>query len=265
MRLIAILATIIVISAAVTNGETITVSAAISLKESLQEIATKYETSTHDHVVFNFDASGKLAAQIRQGALVDAFISADQQQMDQLDKARAITPASRRVVVNNTLVLIVPAEDKNSPRDFADLAKDHGKKIAIGEPKTVPAGRYAEQTLASLKLDKAVASRLVYGESVRQVLTYVEQDEVCGGIVYRTDARQAGEKVKVVATADEASHDRIEYPAAVITSSAHADAAKKFLDYLATDPAKKIFIDKGFTVPTPKSPATRPTPAADVK
>jgi len=240
-------------------GETITISAAISLKESLEEIGKAYEAQTHDHVIFNFDASGKLAAQIKQGAPVDAFISADNGQMDSLVKAKTIMPESRRVVVGNTLVLIAPAGEKYAPKGFSDLADDHGKKIAIGEPKTVPAGQYAMQTLKSLKLDQAVASRLVYGESVRQVLTYVERDEVYAGIVYGTDAKQAGDKVKVIATADESAHDKIEYPGAIITNSAHADSARKFLDFLSSDTAKKVFVDKGFSIP-PASPSTRPTP-----
>jgi molybdate transport system substrate-binding protein len=239
------------------RGETITVSAAISLKESLSEIGKAYETATHDQVIFNFDASGKLQMQIMQGAPVDAFVSADDEQMNKLEITRKIRNGSRRVVVNNTLVLIVPAEAKNPPADFADLATDRGRKISIGEPKTVPAGRYAMQTLKSMKLDQAVGPRLVYGESVRQVLTYVEQDEVNAGIVYGTDARLAKDKVKVVATADPATHDVIEYPAAVVAASSHQEAAAKFLDYLATAPARAVFVSRGFSIPIP---TTRPSP-----
>ena len=105
--------------------------------------------------------------------------------------------------------------------------------------------------------DEAVAPRLVYGESVRQVQSYVEQDEVYAGIVYSTDALLAGDKVKVVATTDDGTHDVIEYPAAVVAGSAHAPAAKKFLDYVSTDQAKSILILRGFTIP---SPSTRPSP-----
>jgi molybdate transport system substrate-binding protein len=235
------------------RGETITVSAAISLKESLTEIGNAYEKNTGDHVTFNFDASGKLAAQIKQGAPVDAFISADNEQMDRL--ADKVDKSTRRVIADNTLVLIVPVNGKDGPKDFADLAKDNGRKIAIGEPRTVPAGHYAMQALKSLKIDQAVTPRLVYGESVRTVLTYVEQNEVCAGIVYGTDAKLAGDKVKKIAAADPSMHDVIEYPAEVVTNSQHIDAAKKFLDYLSTDSAKTIFTNHGFTPPT-----TRPSP-----
>jgi molybdate transport system substrate-binding protein len=245
------------LSAPLAKAQDITVSAAISLKESLTQIGSAYEKSSGDHLQFNFDASGKLAAQIRQGAPVDAFVSADDQQMNKLDSAGKIAADTRRVVVNNSLVLIAPADEKDAPTSFTDLAVDHGKKIAIGEPKTVPAGRYAMQTLKSLALDQAVTARLVFGESVRQVLTYVERDEVYAGIVYATDAAQAGDKVKVIAVADPATHEVIEYPAAVVAGSPHAAAARKFLDYLTTDSAKVIFTAHGFTLP----PSTvRPTP-----
>jgi molybdate transport system substrate-binding protein len=113
------------------------------------------------------------------------------------------------------------------------------------------------QTLKSLKIDQAVTTRLVYGESVRTALTYVEQNEVSAGIVYGTDARLAGDKVKVIAIADASTHDVIEYPGAVVTASPHTTAAKKFLDYLGTEPAKSIFTAHGFTT---DSPTTRPSP-----
>lgn len=242
------------------SGETITVSAAISLKESLGDIRKSYEASCGDCVIFNFDASGKLRAQIEEGAPVDLFISADDQQMDKLAKANRLDTATRRVVVDNTLVLIASPDEKAPPRDFADLAVDHGGKIAIGEPRTVPAGRYAMQTLQALKLDRAVKPRLVYGESVREVLTFVEQDAVYAGMVYGTDAREAGDKVKIIAIAEPATHDAVEYPGAVIAGSAHADSAKRFLEYLSTAPAKKLFIARGFSIPQAKPPTTQKTP-----
>lgn len=238
------------------HADTVSVSAAISLKESLAEIRKSYEKTSSDTVVFNFDASGKLAAQIQQGAPVDLFISADNMQMNKL--AEQIDAKSRRIIVDNTLVLITSAQETNPPGSFADLANDRGKKIAVGEPKTVPAGQYAMQTLRSLKLDQAVAPRLVYGESVRQVLTFVEKDQVCAGIVYGTDAQQAGDKVKVIAKADASTHDPIEYPAAVIQGSAHADAARRFLDYLTSEPAKRLFTSKGFTFPDSKIAGQKP-------
>jgi molybdate transport system substrate-binding protein len=242
------------------RAETITVSAAISLKESLGDIRKSYESSCGDRVIFNFDASGKLRAQIEQGAPVDLFISADDQQMEKLAKTNRIDAGTRRIVVDNTLVLIACPNEKEPPRDFADLAVDHGRKIAIGEPRTVPAGRYAMQALQALKLDRAVRARLVYGESVREVLTFVEQDAVYAGIVYGTDAKEAGDKVKIIATAEAATHDAVEYPGAVVAGCAHATAARRFLDYLSTAQAKKLFIARGFSIPQADPPTTQKTP-----
>ena len=237
------------------RGETITVSAAISLKKSLEQIAGEYASATGDHIVFNFDASGKLAAQIKQGAPVDLFISADNEQMNSLVTAKIVGSSARRIVVQNALVLIVPADAKNPPSSFADLANHRNEKIAIGEPKSVPAGRYAMQTLTALSLDRAVAPMLVYGDSVRAVLTYVQRGEVCAGIVYATDAKQAGDKVRVVENAPALTHDPIEYPGAVIAISAHAASANQFLAYLSTEPATRVFRQHGFSIP---SAATRP-------
>jgi molybdate transport system substrate-binding protein len=233
------------------RAETLTVSAAISLKESLEQVGHDYQARTGDEVRFNFDASGKLEQQIKQGAPVDGFVSAGDQEVDDLTKTGQADPASRRVVVTNALVLIVPAAATAGPTSFADLATTTGK-VAAGDPRSVPAGHYARQTLDRLKLTDAVAHRLVLGQNVRQVLTYVERGEVSAGLVYATDAKQAGDKVRVVATADPATHDPIEYPAVVIAHSAHAAAARKFLDYLATPPARAVLTAHGFGVPTTK-------------
>ena len=238
-------------------GETVTVSAAVSLKESLTAVAKQYEAATGDHVSFDFDASGKLAEQIKQGAPVDAFISAGDVQVDALVKAGRVDAATRRTVVGNEMVLVVPADaPADAPKSFADLATGTGK-VAVGDPKSVPAGQYAAQVFAALKLTDAVEPRLVYGTNVRQVLTYVERGEVAAGVVYATDAKAAGAKVKVVATADPATHDKVEYPAVTIKDAAHAAAAAKFVEYLSTPAARKAFTDAGFTVPADK-PATRP-------
>jgi len=246
LRLIAFVA--VALAAVAARAETLTVSAAISLKESLEQVGRDYHAKTGDDVRFNFDASGRLEQQIKQGAPVDAFVSAADKEVDDLTKSGQADAATRRVVVGNDLVLIVPAGAGGGPRSFADLATDTGK-LAAGDPKSVPAGHYAQQTLAALKLTDAVAPRLVYGQNVRQVLTYVERGEVSAGLVYGTDAKQAGAAVRVVAVADSATHDPIEYPAVVITGSPHAAAASRFLDYLCTPAARAVLVAHGFTVP----------------
>jgi molybdate transport system substrate-binding protein len=242
----------------VVGAESITVSAAVSLKEAATEIGKTYEAQTGDHVDFNFAASGPLAAQIQQGAPVDAFISAANKQVDELTKAGLTDPKTRQVVVRNELVLIVASAAENSPKNFSDLANQTVTKIAVGQPQSVPAGQYATQTLAALKLTDVTAKKLVYGASVRQVLDYVQRNEVDAGIVYATDAKQAGSAVKVVATADANTHEPIEYPAVVIKGSAHAAAAEKFLQFLTTPSAQNVFLAKGFLLPA--GPSTQPAP-----
>ncbi len=254
---VAILALISICTAV--HADTITVSAAISLKESLTDIRKLYETSG-DTLVFNFDASGKLAAQIQQGAPVDLFISADDQQMDKLQKDKQIDTATRRVLVTNTLVLIAAADEKQAPADFTGLATTGDRKIAIGEPKTVPAGRYAMQTLQKLQLDQNLKPRLVYGQSVREVLTLVQRDEVVAGLVYGTDAKAAGDTVKVIAIADATLHDPIEYPAAVVSATNHDAAAKRFLEFLSGTSAHEVFARRGFSFPDPTRATTRKSP-----
>jgi molybdate transport system substrate-binding protein len=244
-------------AAPLARAEAITVSAAISLKEAVTEIAEKYEQKSGDHVDFNFGASGTLESQIAQDAPVDAFISAADKQVNDLIKSGKADPASRHVIVTNAIVLIVPVDAANPPADFAGLTTASVKKIAVGEPKSVPAGQYAMQTLKVLKLADALAGKLVFGANVRQVLDYVEHGEVDAGIVYATDAKQAGDRVKVVATADASTHESIEYPAVVITGAKHATAAARFIDFLATDQAKAIFVAHGFTLPAVAS-STRP-------
>ena len=234
-------------------AQDLTVSAAVSLKEALSDIARAYERETNHKVRLNFGATGQLLAQIREGAPVDIFISAADAQMDQAEAQKLTLPDTRRVIAANSLVLIVPADARHPPDGFADLSRADLKRLAVGEPKTVPAGMYATQVLKRLNLESALKDKLIAGASVRQVLDYVERGEVDAGIVYTTDVRQSGDKIRVVATADPAWHDPIRYPAAVVTSSKMKNEAKAFLDYIATELAQKTFRDRGFA-----PPATQP-------
>jgi molybdate transport system substrate-binding protein len=230
-------------------GETITIAAAISLKESVTEIGKAYETQAGDHVELTFGSSGQLAAQIQSGAPIDAFISAAAKQIDDLDKSAAIDHATRRIVTTNALVLIVPANATDAPGSFEKLADPGVARVVIGEPTTVPAGQYAQQVLRSLGLIDKLGDRLLYGANCRQVLDYVIRGEVSAGIVYKTDAIEAGDKVKLVATAHPKWHEPIVYPAAIVRASTRRDAARRFLDYLTSDKAKAIFRSHGFASP----------------
>jgi len=233
------------------RAQEIKVAAAISMRESLTQAAQEFEKESKTKVRFTFGGSGELAAQIEQGAPIDLFISAAQDQIDQLAQAKAVDASSRVIVARNRLVLIVPASAKNPPQTFEDL-QDGAKvsTIAIGNPKTVPAGKYASEVLSHLKsMNK---QRLIYATNVRQVLDYVERGEVSAGIVYQTDAKFAGSKVKIAAIVDEKLHEPIIYPAVVISKSANASAAGEFLRFLQSEPGQKILTSDGFL------PATQP-------
>jgi molybdate transport system substrate-binding protein len=229
-------------------AEAIRVGVAISLKEAATEIGAAYESASGDTVEFVFGSSGQVAGQIKNGAEIDAFLSAATRQVDDLANEGLVDGAARTAVASNALALIVPAGAKDAPASFAALADANGK-VAVGEPKTVPAGQYAGQVLKSLKLADRLAGRLVFGTNVRQVLAYVERGEVAAGIVYATDAREAGAKVRVVATADPATHEPIVYPAVVVTASKRRAAAERFLAHLQSREARKVLRARGFIVP----------------
>lgn len=231
---------------AVAGAETIRVGVAISLKEAMVEIARDYEADSGDAVELTFGSSGQIAAQIRSGADIDVFISAANKQVDDLVGDKLVDAVTRTVVATNTLVLVVPPDVRDAPARFEDLAGAAVKKVAVGEPKTVPAGQYARQVLDALRLTDALRGKLVYGTNVRQVLLYVERAEVSAGIVYATDARQSGDKVKIVATADETLHEPIVYPGVTVSASRKPEAGKRFLEYLTGGKAQATLKSKGF-------------------
>jgi molybdate transport system substrate-binding protein len=247
-------------SACLARTETIYVAAAISLRESLMEIAKAHEAESPDRISLTFGSSGQIMAQVKAGAPIDIFISAASKQLDELSSAGLVDDATRRVVAQNQLVLVVPADAKGGPTSVADLASDAVKKLAIGEPKTVPAGQYAEQVLTSLKIADKLRGRLVYGSNVRQVLDYVERGEVSAAFVYLTDAKEAGDKVRVIAAIDASLHEPIDYPAAVVKASTKPASARAFLDFLDTEQARSIFAKRGFvTGEGPPQPREAPS------
>ncbi|MGD0403556.1 MAG: molybdate ABC transporter substrate-binding protein [Candidatus Acidiferrales bacterium] len=226
----------------------VTVSAAISLKDALDQLGREYE---RDHpgakIAFNYAGSGTLQHQIEQGAPVDIFFSAAQKQMDALQSAGLIVADTRHDIVANDLVLIAPSSSDDI-HTFQDLAKSSVKTIALGEPETVPAGMYAQQTLEKLGLWDAVKKKAVYGKDVRQVLTYVATGNADAGLVYRTDA-QTSPKIRTIFTAPPSSHDPIVYPAAVLKNSKDQAAAGAFLKFLESPHALEIFKTYGFNDP----------------
>jgi molybdate transport system substrate-binding protein len=231
-----------------TPAETeLTVSAAVSLKDALTEIGNLYKGQTGTDVTFNFGSSGALQKQIETGAPADIFASAGAKQMDELSSKGMIDSATRRDLAGNSLVVIVPADSKIDLKGVNDLSRQEVKKIAVGNPKTVPAGQYSEQFFQNAKLSEAVGSKLVLAEDVRQVLDYVSRGEVDAGVVYATDAKSAGGKVRVIATVSDDLHDPIVYPIAVIKDSKNRKAAEDFVSLVLSADGQAILQKFGFT------------------
>lgn len=223
------------------------VSAAVSLKDALVEIREKYQTQNPNiKIVYNLGASGTLQKQIEQGAPTDIFISAAPKQMDELAAKNLVNNATRKNLVENKLVIIVPLSSKLELAKFVDLTKASVQKISIGEPTTVPAGQYAQEVLKKIGVWDEVKDKTVLAKDVRTVLTYVETGNVEAGIVYKTDA-VASDKVKLVAIAPVGMHQPIVYPVAVLTETKQPQAAQGFITYITGPESKAIFEKYGFT------------------
>lgn len=238
------------------------ISAAASLKDVLEEIKPLYQkTQPETNLTFNFGASGALLQQIEQGAPADVFISAASRQMDTLDQKGALVPGTRTNLANNRLAIVVP-KDSTLVTRITSLREPEVKRIAIGEPRSVPAGQYAEQVLQKLNLTNDVKPKLVYANNVRQVLAAVESGNADAGFVYLTDAK-ISDKVKVAVVASETYHSPIVYPMAVLKSSKNVDAARAFVQYLSSSEARGVLSKYGFILPKAatqtgtKQPATR--------
>lgn len=225
----------------------LTISVAASVQDAMKEVQAAYQTAApHIAITYNFGSSGSLAQQISQGAPTDVFLSASKQWMDDLEGQGQILEGSRQDLLLNSLVLIVP-KDKTEVTDFSDLGTDKVGKLAVGEPESVPAGKYARETLTAMTMFETLQSKLVFAKDVRQVLSYVETGNVDAGIVYATDAK-VSDQVQVVATAPADSHAPIVYPVGVVADSKHTEAAQGFVDFLSSDTAVGIFQSYGFAM-----------------
>jgi molybdate transport system substrate-binding protein len=231
--------------------QSVTTFAAASLKTALDDIAGEWQTETGKKARISYAASGPLAKQLDAGAPADIFISADVAWMDYAAERRLIKPETRRDLLGNALVLVAPADSKAQPIEInaqPDILGLLGKdgRLAMGQPRSVPAGAYAEQALISLGLWDKVKDHIAQTESVRATLIFVARGEAPLGIVYRSDAH-AEPKVKVLGTFPESSHAPIVYPIAMVAASANPDA-KAFYDYLVTPAATVIFRRESFDV-----------------
>lgn len=244
------------------HGKTmLTVFAAASMTETMNEIAKAYQQEHPDvEIVYNFDSSGTLKHQIQNGAACDVFISAAQKQMDQLDASKDeranperldfVLPGTRIDLLENKVVLATPEGNPKQIASFDDMAQkleDGSIRLVMGNS-DVPVGQYTQKILAYYGLDEqaiAEQGRITYGSNVKEVTTQVKEGSADCGVIYGTDAYSAGLK-----PVDEATKDmcgQVVYPAAVLKTSAHPEAAKEFLAYLQSEQAMAVFEGVGFS------------------
>jgi molybdate transport system substrate-binding protein len=223
------------------------VYAAASLSDTLKEIGDKYEKDHRQVVRFNFGASSLLARQIEQGGPADLFFSADEATMDSLQEKDLLLTGTRRSVLSNTLVFVLPTGSKQEFRAPADLTSADWKRIALAQPDSVPAGVYARQYLNSLRLWDAIKDRVVPTENVRAALAAVASADADIGVVYKTDAL-ISKDVKIAFEVPADQGPKISYPLAILKASKNTAEARALEDYLAGPEARTIFEKFGFAV-----------------
>ncbi len=244
LALIALLAALLPAAA---RAVEVQVFAAASLTDALREIAATYERSEGDRIVLNLGASSALARQIQEGAPADLFLSADEEKMNSLEKKKLLLPGTRRSVLSNTLVIVVPDDSSLKISDAKDLAAPGIRAIALAEPQSVPAGIYAKEYLRKLGIWSRVIDRVVPTENVRAALAAVESGNVDVGIVYKTDAAIA-KKIRIAHEVPRAEGPAISYPFAVLAEAEQPAAARKFLAYLESSAALAVFRKYGFLI-----------------
>lgn len=223
----------------------ITMSAAASLTDVLKQIAANYEKQSGDKIVFNFGASSLLAQQIEAGAPADIYFSADEAQMNRLEKDHLVNPATRKNILGNSLVVIVPNDSALQIKSASDLTNASVKQIAMADPKAVPAGVYAKEWLMKPQLWPAIEPKVIPTENVRAALAAVASGNVDAGVVYKTDAA-ISKKVKIAYEVPRSDGPDISYPVALVKDSQQPVAARRFLDYLSSKEAGQVFTEYGF-------------------
>ena len=228
-------------------GEELVIFGAMSLTDSLTEVSQRFGAARDVKVYCNFAGSSTLQRQIEKGAPADVFISASPTQINALQGDGLLYEGSRQDILSNRLVLVASINSSLSMADVGILAQDSIRRIAIGEPSSVPAGIYGREALTHLGVWAAVQPKLIPSADVRSTLAYVGSGEVNVGIVYQTDAA-ISRKVRIIYQFPNSSHSPIVYPAAVLRSTRHKALAQAFLDYLQTVEAAAIFEKYGFSV-----------------
>ena len=235
-------------AASAAGAAQITVGAAASLTNAFKEVAQQYEAENPDTTVrVTFAASDVVLQQILNGAPIDVFASADQKAMDKAVAEGAVDPASRKDFVRNEVVLIVPKDDSQTIKSIADLKADGVTRIAIGNPATVPVGRYTQAGLEQSGDWAGIEPKTLKAQSVRQALDYVARGEVDAGFVFGTDATLAADKVIRVQSL--ATPDAVLYPIALTVRDGRSSEAQAFLAYVLSDKGQEILDKYGFRKP----------------
>jgi molybdate transport system substrate-binding protein len=234
------------------SAQEVTLSVAISMKDAVEVLGRTF-ASRHPGVQlrYNFGSSGELQKQIEAGAPIDLFVSAAPRQMDELDQKGLIVQDSRRVFARNVLTVVKPADsrlDLSKPQDLLDARVG---RIVIGNPKTVPVGQYAEESLRALGLWDRLQPKLVLAENVRQALEYVARGEVDAGFVYTTDAAVRVDRVKEAFRPGEETYRPVVYPVAVVTGSRQPALGRAFIELLLSPEGRAVLVRLGFQPPPP--------------
>jgi molybdate transport system substrate-binding protein len=232
------------------DAQEVMLSVAISMKDAVEELGRGFMAARPGVTMrYNFGSSGELQKQIEAGAPVDLFIAAAQRQMDELQAKSLIVVASRRVFARNVLTVVKPADSKIDIAKPGDLLDARVTRIVIGNPKTVPVGQYAEESLRALGLWDRLQRKLVLSENVRQALDYVARGEVEAGFVYATDAATRPREVKESFRPAEDTYRPVLYPAAIVVGARHPAIAQAFLDLLTSRDGQRVLGRLGFLPP----------------
>jgi molybdate transport system substrate-binding protein len=231
-------------------GQELTLSVAISMREAVETLGRSF-TGRRPGVTlrYNVGGSGDLQKQIEAGAPIDVFVSAATRQMDELERNGLIVPGTRRAFARNVLVVVKPADSGRDLTAVADLLDGRVTRVAIGNPKTVPAGQYAQESLRAQGVWDRLSPKLVFGENVRQVLEYVARGEVDAGFVYATDLPVAGARVREAFRPGEETYPPVVYPVAVVAGSRQGALARAFVELLTGAEGQTLLRRLGFQPP----------------
>ncbi|MBI1922168.1 MAG: molybdate ABC transporter substrate-binding protein [Geobacter sp.] len=234
---------LVILTASLSLAGELTLAAAASLREAVNELSDAFIRKHPDvKIIKNYGASGTLARQIEGGAPADIVISANLEWVNYLKEKKLVEPSTIDTFAFNSLVFVGTASRKlTGMKDLPKLGK-----IAIGSPKSVPAGEYAVKAIKKLGLEKELAAKLVIAKDVREAMKYAELGEVDGAFVYRTDALLLGKRTKILFNVPEGLHDRIIYPMVLTSAGTRKKDAREFLEFLRSAGAKNVLARYGF-------------------